>query len=233
MKHAFTLIELLVVIAIIAILAALLLPALGRAKAATRRAGCISNSRQINLAVRMYADDHGDAIPYTNEIYFAYKASIEPYLARQGSSPAGDKVFACPADDFDLDGPIGRWFLNPDARGRGFHTQTWTLFSSYFFNATARGTNGVKNVFGLEQKPFASVQDPARTVLVGEISGGIGLSAHDRQEPLQFADARNVMSFVDGHVAYIRIFWNGTRGLDGFPFFYEPPAGYEYRWSGN
>lgn len=62
MKRAFTLIELLVVFAIITILAALLLPALSRAEGAARRATCISNARQINLALRMYADDHQDAI---------------------------------------------------------------------------------------------------------------------------------------------------------------------------
>lgn len=60
MKRAFTLIELLVVIAIIAILAALLLPALSRAKASAKRVVCINNARQINLATRMYADDHSE-----------------------------------------------------------------------------------------------------------------------------------------------------------------------------
>ena len=83
------------------------------------------------------------------------------------------------------------------------------------------------------QKPFASVREPARTELIGEVSGGIGLSSHDRRQPLQFPDARNVMSFVDGHVDYIKIFWNGVQGGDGFPGNCEPPAGYDYKWSGN
>ena len=63
-KAAFTLIELLVVIAIIAILAALLLPALIRAKSSAQASYCISNTRQLNLAWLLYADDHNGRLAY-------------------------------------------------------------------------------------------------------------------------------------------------------------------------
>ncbi len=59
----FTLIELLVVIAIIAILAALIVPGLSRAKQTTQSAACMNNFRQLQLALRLYADDHDGGLP--------------------------------------------------------------------------------------------------------------------------------------------------------------------------
>jgi prepilin-type N-terminal cleavage/methylation domain-containing protein/prepilin-type processing-associated H-X9-DG protein len=76
LRQGFTLIELLVVIAIIAILAAMLLPALGRAKTRAQGTGCMNNSKQLMMAWRMYAEDNHDSIPFA----YGTVAAAVPYV---------------------------------------------------------------------------------------------------------------------------------------------------------
>jgi len=71
-QAGFTLTKLLVVIAIIAVLAGLLLPALGRSKASARTVQCLSQLRQIGLAIQLYTDDHDDEFPRSQHSAFSH-----------------------------------------------------------------------------------------------------------------------------------------------------------------
>jgi len=92
-KCGFTLLELLVVIALIGILAAILLPALARAREAGRRASCLSNLSQIGIALRIYADEHDRQLPWSGGDNNAY--CLVGLMADANLSPL---MFVCPSD---------------------------------------------------------------------------------------------------------------------------------------
>ncbi len=226
-------VELLVVTAIIGILAALLLPVLGAAQSRARRAACLGNLRQINAGVRMYCDDASDTSPsaVTNQVWASYKELLESYVGLGGAPTNANKLFACPADTFhyQFSGDDQVSFV-PQSQ----HRQPTSRCSSYIFNG---GNEFRKHPLpGIAGRKLSSIRHPARTVLVAEWPAIVPYSWHQPKQPIAdtancaFNNAKDMVSFVDGHVSYVRIYLRQPHSL---AIQYDPPAGYDYQWSGN
>lgn len=242
----FTLVELLVVIAIIAMLVALLLPVVGVAKRRIQRTICLNNLRQISLGVRMYSDEAHDASPSpgsaaatasTLSLYSGYKMLIKSYVGLHGASSPPDKLFACPAD---TSFPTDLCYTNVFPRRyvqASLHDKAYFDFSSYAFNGGDNATHmfnpGSKLIPmtrpGLTGVKMSSVKHPSRTVLVTEVPALWPWSWHEPSASPQFSDAKNVVSFVDGHVSYIKIYLRSTQ--PSYAVLYDPPTDYDYQWS--
>ena len=118
-RRAFTLIELLVVIAIIAILAAILFPVFSRAKEAAKKAVCLSNMRQIGLALQMYMTDYDDRLPDRRDLKSSLPGGYRPWTTWPPSDPRtgwavivlepytkNDQIWLCPSAEGVFKGAV-------------------------------------------------------------------------------------------------------------------------------
>src|SRR5438034_927614 len=152
-RKGFTLIELLVVIAIIALLAALVLPALARAKESGRRASCINNLHQLDLALRLYADSNDGLFP-PRTTSRRWPAALQNYFDNL-------RVMICPTDH-----PLPGSDTDADAAPRSY---VMNVFSDYF---AATLSAPVFKLFSKGLYPGSmndeNIRYPAETILFGE-----------------------------------------------------------------
>ena len=224
--QGFTLIELLVVIAIIAILAGLLLPAMGRAKEQAKLAKCLSNQRQIGIAFQMYRDDYATKFPPLGNRATAFSfdfgggdsdpslPEFAPMLAATNrplwNYTHSRELFHCPAD---------RGVIRP---GLAPVKDSFTACgSSYKYNENPWVVQTLRPladpVNGLALKPESWIPEPSRHILMHDPSALPNLSSDNHWLVFwHYARGRSTLTnlgrlseksvapvlFVDGHTKY-------------------------------
>ncbi|MFZ2656268.1 MAG: prepilin-type N-terminal cleavage/methylation domain-containing protein [Victivallales bacterium] len=229
-RTTFTLIELLIVIAIIAILAAMLLPALKNAKMAASKAACLSNLKQIGLAISSYATDFDGYLPcnpysanaslewkdlggdsgqlYTDYSFVTTKAANRPLNMYIGNSY---KVFECPGGRNDEVPGIGKNFSHYAYYG-----------TSYQFPMTDTGAEGVMGYYNsvgtglrrLEDRSWGNVI--SKKILTVEPPWWTNKIAYSRHCAVGQQNENSV--FADGHAEQVKNIHYGQ--LAGYGYFW-------------
>jgi prepilin-type N-terminal cleavage/methylation domain-containing protein/prepilin-type processing-associated H-X9-DG protein len=213
-RSAFTLIELLVVIAIIAILAAILFPVFAQAREAARKASCLSNLKQVALALGMYQQD------YDGRMFSAGMLPEQPAPANDGQNIVrmmggglswflqpyikNQQIFLCPSDTGD-----NYWGRN--STGWPYSTAVfWGRPTSYLFRHCFDSAGAINNIrVGTTD---AQIGNPADLIVIYEagafhseklpLFGGV----HPTATPVRPPDGRQFnAAFADGHVKVFRL----------------------------
>ncbi len=221
--RAFTLTDLLVSVAVLSVLGTVLATRLTAAKEKSRRLVCSANLERVDRAVLSFCADNNQKLPTgptdDNRLapWWFYKEQVKRYAGLSGESSPTDAVFACPSD---------RGYSDPAP----FHLDRRFDFSSYVFNGVVLPATPVPNIAGL---PLSAVKQPKRTLLVMEWTAHAPLSWHNSKTGKEnspfYCNAQSVVGFVDGHVNFSRIYYDGCNAA----YTQDPIDGYDYQYSPN